>query len=110
MTGILKDFTFAIAYLDDIIIFSRPAEEHLTHNQQGFEKLRTSHHSMKLSKCHFFLPRRYSTWTHSQHKRHLTTSIKHSSYQEYATTKNAQTDTHFSQLSQILQEIYQEFC
>ena len=31
MTGILKDFDFAIAYLDDIIIFSRTVEEHLSH-------------------------------------------------------------------------------
>ena len=31
MTGILKDFDFAIAYLDDIITFSRTAEEHLSH-------------------------------------------------------------------------------
>ena len=30
-TGVLKDFLFAIAYLDDIIIFSRTAEEHLYH-------------------------------------------------------------------------------
>ena len=30
MTGILKDFNFAIAYLDDIIIFSKTAEEHIT--------------------------------------------------------------------------------
>ena len=28
-TGILKDFDFAIAYLDDIIMFSRTAEEPL---------------------------------------------------------------------------------
>ena len=26
MTGVLKDFSFAIAYLDDIMIFSRTAE------------------------------------------------------------------------------------
>ena len=31
MTGILKDFNFAIAYLDDIIIFRRTAKEHLSH-------------------------------------------------------------------------------
>ena len=31
MTDILKDFNFAIAYLNDIIIFSRTPEEHLTH-------------------------------------------------------------------------------
>ena len=31
MTGILKDFNFAIAYLDDIIIFSKTPEEHLAH-------------------------------------------------------------------------------
>ena len=31
MTGILKDFSFATAYLDEIIIFSRMAEEHLSH-------------------------------------------------------------------------------
>ena len=39
MTGILKDFNFAIAYLDDILIFSRIAEEHLSHIRQVFEKL-----------------------------------------------------------------------
>ena len=39
MTEILKDFDFAIAYLDDIIIFSRMTEEHLSHIRQVFEKL-----------------------------------------------------------------------
>ena len=34
MTGILKDFNFAIAYLDDIIIFSKTAEKHLDHIKQ----------------------------------------------------------------------------
>ena len=55
MTGILKDFNFATAYLDNIIIFSKTAEEHLHHIKQVFEKLRSTHLSMKLSKCHFFI-------------------------------------------------------
>ena len=55
MTGIMKDFNFVIAYLDDIIIFSWTAEEHLSHIKQVFEKLQAAKLSMKLSKCHFFI-------------------------------------------------------
>ena len=54
MRGILKDFNFAIAYLDDIIIFSSTAEEHLSHIRKVFEKLQLAKLSMKLSNCHFF--------------------------------------------------------
>ena len=54
MTGILKDFPFAIAYLDDIIIFSKTPQEHLSHICMVFEKLRTANLSMKKSKCNFF--------------------------------------------------------
>ena len=36
MTGILKDFDFAIAYLDDIIIFSTTVEEHHCHIKHIF--------------------------------------------------------------------------
>ena len=54
MTGTLRDFDFAIAYLDDIMIFSRTEEEHLFHIKQVFEKLQAAKLSMKLSKCHFF--------------------------------------------------------
>ena len=54
MACVLKDFTFAITYLDDIIIFSSMAEEHLSHIKQVFEKLRNAHLSIKLSKYHFF--------------------------------------------------------
>ena len=53
MTGILKDFPFAIAYLDDIIIFSKTPQEHLSHICMVFEKLRTANLSMKKSKCNF---------------------------------------------------------
>ena len=54
MTDILKEFDFAIAYLDDIIIFSITAEENLSHIRQVLEKLQTAKFSMKFSKCHFF--------------------------------------------------------
>ena len=54
MMGILKDLNFTIAYLDEIIIFSKTAEEHLLHIRKVFEKLRSAKLSMKLSKCHFF--------------------------------------------------------
>ena len=54
MTGILKDFNFAVAYVDDIIIFSKTAEEHLGHIKHVFEKLRSTHLSINLSKHNFF--------------------------------------------------------
>ena len=54
MTSILKDFSFAIAYLDNIIIFSKTPEEHLAHIGKVFEKLHSANLSMTLSKCHFF--------------------------------------------------------
>ena len=54
MTGILKDFPFTIAYLDDIIIFSKTPQEHLSHICMVFEKLKSANLSMKKSKCSFF--------------------------------------------------------
>ena len=54
MTGILKDFPFTIAYLDDIIIFSKTPQEHLSHIHMVFEKLKSANLSMKKSKCSFF--------------------------------------------------------
>ena len=54
MTGVLKDLPFAMAYLDDIIIYSSTPEEHLQHIKTVFKKLSHAKLSMKLSKCHFF--------------------------------------------------------
>ena len=54
MIGVLKDLPFAMAYLDDIIIYSSTPEEHLQHIKTVFEKLCHAKLSMKLSKCHFF--------------------------------------------------------
>ena len=54
MTGIMKDFYFAIASLDDIIIFSKTPQEHLSLRRKVFEKLWSAKLSMKMSKCNFF--------------------------------------------------------
>ena len=54
MRGVLKDFSFTIAYLRDIIFFSRTAEKYLNHIKQVFRKLQNAHLSMKHSKCHFY--------------------------------------------------------
>ena len=54
MMGVLKDLPFAMAYLDDIIIYSFTPKEHLKHIRTVFEKLCDAKLSMKLSKCHFF--------------------------------------------------------
>ena len=64
MTGVLKHFSFTITYLDDIMIFSKTAEEHLNHIKQVFKKLWNANLLMKLSKCHFFT-------TEIQYLRHI---------------------------------------
>ena len=78
MTRVSNDFSFAITYLNDIIMFSRivfvyvlncsmkyffnlpttwthhTQQEHLSHIKYVFEKLRNVPPSIKLSNCHFF--------------------------------------------------------
>ena len=44
---------FAIAYLDDIIIFSKNKEEHLQHLEIIFERLHEASLKLKQSKCSF---------------------------------------------------------
>ena len=66
MTAILKDFDFAIAYLDDIIIFSTTVEEHLSHCKAFNEVQQMS-----------FLPKGNTILrTHPQHQGHPTITIK----------------------------------
>ena len=45
---------FAMAYLDDIIIFSQNEQEHLKHIETIFKKLKKTGLKLKESKCHFF--------------------------------------------------------
>ena len=54
MTEILKDFDFAIEFLDDIIIFSRMKKNTYLTSDKTLKKLWDAKLSMKLSMCHFF--------------------------------------------------------
>ena len=47
---------FAIAYLDDVLIFSKTPQEHLRHIQIVFRKIREHGLRLKLKKCSFFQP------------------------------------------------------
>ena len=51
---VVKGLSFAIAYLDDIIIFSDNEEQHLEHLEIIFERLRRFNLKLKFSKCDFF--------------------------------------------------------
>ena len=39
ITGVLRNFSSVISYVEEIIIFSRMAEEHLSHNKQVFQRI-----------------------------------------------------------------------
>ena len=54
MNKVVQDLPFAIAYLDEIMIYSKTAKEHLDHLQQVFHKCYDAELIIKLSKCHFF--------------------------------------------------------
>ena len=54
MNKVLDNCSFAMTYLDDIIIFSNSEEEHLSHIEEIFRRLEAADLKMKRSKCDFF--------------------------------------------------------
>ena len=54
MNKVLNGLNFAFAYLDDIIIFSTTAEEHMRHIQIVIDRLKSAQLKLKKSKCAFF--------------------------------------------------------
>jgi transposase InsO family protein len=44
---------FVIAYLDDILVFSKTKDEHIEHNRKILQKLREAKVTLKLKKCEF---------------------------------------------------------
>ena len=58
ISKLLWDSDFAANYLDDIIVFSRTAEEHMLHLEAIFEALQIADLKIKVSKCEFFKKQR----------------------------------------------------
>ena len=54
MNQVLQGLDFAIAYLDDIVIFSHSELEHLQHFEIVFKRLQDVGLNLKESKCDFF--------------------------------------------------------
>ena len=54
MNQVLQGLDFAIAYLDDIVIFSNNEVEHLQHLETVFKRLQDTGLKLKESKCDFF--------------------------------------------------------
>ena len=53
MAIVLQGLPFATAYLDDILIFSETLEDHLSHLETVFDRLRQHGLKLKLKKCSF---------------------------------------------------------
>ena len=54
MNQVLQGLSYAMTYLDDIIIFSKNEEDHLRHLEEVFYRLRQAELKMKCLKCDFF--------------------------------------------------------
>ena len=51
LAGLGGPYPFCFAYIDDILVFSDTLEEHITHLQQVFERLRSAVLLLHLKKC-----------------------------------------------------------
>lgn len=53
MEIVLEGLDFAIVYMDDILIYSSTLEDHISHIQQVFDRLRKHGLKLKFKKCQF---------------------------------------------------------
>ena len=59
MNHVFRDFVrrFVLVFFDDIFIYSRIMEEHVTHVELVFQRMRKHQLFARISKCYFGLPR-----------------------------------------------------
>ena len=53
MDVVLQGLPFARVYIDDVVVFSRSAQEHMGHLKEIFQRLQNCGLKVKLSKCYF---------------------------------------------------------
>ena len=103
MTGILKDFNFTIAYLDDDIrIFSKTPQEHLLHIRMVFKKTQIGKHFHKGKQVQFLLQRNSVSRTHPQCYRYQTLTCQDTCHTTYGTTIDTQTSQSLPWFGRIL--------
>jgi hypothetical protein len=54
MNDVLQGLNFVSVYLDDILIFSKTPEEHISHIETVLNKIKEEGFYLKLAKCEFF--------------------------------------------------------
>ena len=54
MERVVGDLDYAIANLDDVIIFSKIDEEHINHIDRVFDRMQQANLKLKYAKCEFF--------------------------------------------------------
>ena len=57
--SILQDLPFATTYIDNVLIFSQTAEQHVKHLQQAFQCLQDASLTLHGYKCHIGMTKVY---------------------------------------------------
>ena len=91
MTGILKDFNFTIAYLDDLIIFRQNTPRTPFTHQNGLRETQISKPFHVEEQMQFFLQSNSVSRTHPQCYRYQTLTCQDTCHTTYATTNYTQT-------------------
>ena len=96
---------FACAYLDDVIVFSRTADDHRVHLKRVFQRLREHNLKLKLTKCKFFSNKNRISWLHHRQGRCETQSRESRVDQTYARANQRQRGKKRHRHVQLLQTI-----
>ena len=104
MNKVLNGLHFTLAYLDDVIFFSKLAEQHLKHIQIALTRLKQAKLQLKKNKC--LQKRSPLSGTLADHKRDKVTVRKGKSYFQDKTAQEPEGCKKISGNGWLLQEIY----